>query len=293
MAIERYGSKSDAFIKLILVFFISLLSFSIGTYVGKKYSDNSHRIAKLEPHGEATASHAAEGDEHEGERDPASIDPTGHEPETKKALSAHEITAIAEEFIADEDSVEVAKKDDAHSAGHAAGHESTKPAAPAVAAAPKAEHAEEASHSVAAAPKPEEEVKKPEAAPSHEAKPAPVVAKPKSVLSPVAQKIIEDAKNEVEDRKPSAIPEKMATVVRGKFTVQVGSFNNEKDAMAKAAELKKENLSAFYTSAQIRGQPWYRVAVGLFNTSQEAQSFLADLKQKQIISSSAFVQKVQ
>ena len=31
------------------MFFISLLSFSIGTFVGKKYSDNQHKISALEP----------------------------------------------------------------------------------------------------------------------------------------------------------------------------------------------------------------------------------------------------
>ena len=49
MAVERYGSKTDVVVKLILVFFISLLSFSIGTFVGKKFSDNQHKIAQLEP----------------------------------------------------------------------------------------------------------------------------------------------------------------------------------------------------------------------------------------------------
>lgn len=41
--------NTNRMIELALVFFVSLLSFSIGTYVGKKYSDNQHRLAILEP----------------------------------------------------------------------------------------------------------------------------------------------------------------------------------------------------------------------------------------------------
>ena len=43
------SQKTDKMLKLALVFFISLLSFSIGTFVGKKYSDNQHKLAELEP----------------------------------------------------------------------------------------------------------------------------------------------------------------------------------------------------------------------------------------------------
>jgi len=46
--------NTNRMIELALVFFVSLLSFSIGTYVGKKYSDNQHRLAQLEPKTENT-----------------------------------------------------------------------------------------------------------------------------------------------------------------------------------------------------------------------------------------------
>ncbi len=41
--------NTNRIIELTLVFFISLFSFSIGTFVGKKYSDNQHRLSQLEP----------------------------------------------------------------------------------------------------------------------------------------------------------------------------------------------------------------------------------------------------
>ena len=60
------GSKTDVVVKLVLVFFISLLSFSIGTFVGKKYSDNQHQLAALEPATKAQREVAStgHGDEH-------------------------------------------------------------------------------------------------------------------------------------------------------------------------------------------------------------------------------------
>src|SRR5271163_27811 len=42
------GSRTDTLIKLVLVFFLSLLSFSVGTFVGKQFSDSQHRVAELE-----------------------------------------------------------------------------------------------------------------------------------------------------------------------------------------------------------------------------------------------------
>ncbi len=47
---DSKSSGADTVVKVVLVFFISLLSFSIGTFVGKKFSDNQHKMANLEPH---------------------------------------------------------------------------------------------------------------------------------------------------------------------------------------------------------------------------------------------------
>jgi cell division septation protein DedD len=40
-------TKVDTIVKVVLVFFVCLLSFSVGTYVGKRFSDYQHRIAQL------------------------------------------------------------------------------------------------------------------------------------------------------------------------------------------------------------------------------------------------------
>src|SRR5215470_6878306 len=48
MSADKGGSKADTLVKVMLVFFISLLSFSVGTFVGKQVSDSDHRRMALE-----------------------------------------------------------------------------------------------------------------------------------------------------------------------------------------------------------------------------------------------------
>lgn len=99
------SQKTDNLIKLALVFFVSLLSFSIGTYVGKKYSDNQHKLAMLEPKKEPVlpkaeefASDAAELNQSHGllETENASSQ------QKPVALTDSEVAKIAEEFAAED-----------------------------------------------------------------------------------------------------------------------------------------------------------------------------------------------
>lgn len=48
MAKDSGSSRTDTIVKVMLVFFISLLSFSVGTFVGKQVSDSDHRRMALE-----------------------------------------------------------------------------------------------------------------------------------------------------------------------------------------------------------------------------------------------------
>ena len=48
MSAAKGNSKADTLVKVVLVFFISLLSFSVGTFVGKQVSDSHHRRMALE-----------------------------------------------------------------------------------------------------------------------------------------------------------------------------------------------------------------------------------------------------
>lgn len=80
-------------VELSLVFLISILSFTIGTYVGKKYSDNQHRLSQLDPQ-------AAHGQTETAQNTNETVVET---PENKIAaagsqLSDEEVAKLAEEF---------------------------------------------------------------------------------------------------------------------------------------------------------------------------------------------------
>lgn len=99
MKVENVGTKSHTFVKLALVFFISLLSFSIGIFVGKNFSDNQHQLAQLEPSAKK-AGGGAHGDEH------ASVS----ESAPGEELTDAEISKLADEFVEEESPVTIEKK---------------------------------------------------------------------------------------------------------------------------------------------------------------------------------------
>lgn len=117
------SSGTDTVIKIVLVFFISLLSFSIGTFVGKKFSDNQHKMVAMEPshsssneheqvaehtgsessagsHGEKNTEHAVSGH--------GTTKATGHG--EGDALSDDQVAALEEEMTAEEDLASTAPK---------------------------------------------------------------------------------------------------------------------------------------------------------------------------------------
>ncbi|MFM6930021.1 MAG: SPOR domain-containing protein [Bdellovibrio sp.] len=254
------ASKSDMVVKLVLVFFISLLSFSVGIFAGKKYSDNQHTLAQLEPQkGEKTA------------REVASVNNEENSEKKSGTMSDEEIAKLAEEFVSDE------------KAPTAEGHGET--------VAKEAGHGEKA---VAA----HGEVAHTET--KHEAAPAKAVAtqEPSTVAkdlaagkAPAAHTAPEAKTVTKENRIPSSLPANVAQYTVGKFTVQVASYNNEDEAQKMASELKDKGYSAFYIPANIKGKTWFRVSVGQFATPKEAASYRTELLAKAKVSS-AIVQKI-
>ncbi len=99
--------NTNRMIELALVFFVSLLSFSIGTYVGKKYSDNQHRLAVLEPkNNDVAQSNVVD----HGTQDSASA-VTAPNAEAKTAMTDADVAKLAEEFATeDETTVDTATK---------------------------------------------------------------------------------------------------------------------------------------------------------------------------------------
>lgn len=263
------SSKTDAVVKLAIVFFISLLSFSVGTFVGKKYSDNQHQLAALEP----------QKNTHATEREVASV----HGEERAGAMTDEEIAKLAEEFVADET---VPANAENHGEA-AAAHGET--------AAHGEEHGEVATgHGEAPA---HGEAKHEAAKNEHEVAKAPTTghAEPSSAAKNMAEgknPSVHEAKTSANaPRVPSSLPKDVAQYAVGKFTVQVASYADEVEAQKMASGLKTQGYSAFYVPANINGKTWFRVSVGQFATQKEAQTYRSELLSKAKVSS-AIVQKI-
>lgn len=324
MSSEKGSSKADTLVKAVLVLFISLLSFSVGTFVGKQVSDSDHRRLALEGEFKADRSVASTDEnadekisdqeveslteefinKEKNEREPAAAeghgDAHGEKPAAKDAHGkadahaaapkaaeghgdAHEAPAAAEGYKAyqrggkKEDAHAPAKKEEAHEAP-------AKPAAKAAAHEP--EHEDHGGHAPAAAPKHE--------APAKEAAHAPAHGAPAPKPSAAAEKVSHDeapSDGEKEARKPSSALPSVASSAIGKYTVQVASYADEKEAQGHAAGLKGKGWNAFYLSANVNGKTWYRVLVGLFNNSKSAGDFRAQFM-KESNTKSAIVQKI-
>ncbi|MFZ4404520.1 MAG: SPOR domain-containing protein [Pseudobdellovibrionaceae bacterium] len=270
------SSKTDTVVKLVLVFFISLLSFSVGTFVGKKYSDNQHKLSQLEPHSAERKVASEHQENKEGEHASASAE-EGHSAVAEheasdKALNDEDVAKMAQEFVEDEKDTATAGTAATKSA-HEAGH------GPAAA---------EPAHAVAVA----------EAAHAP-AKKAAGKAKTMTVSEALAQSEAAAAEESAttseahtaDKRKPSSLPAKPVQYPVGKFTVQIGSFPTESEAQNKAADLKKQGYAAYYVPAQIKDKTWYRVSIGQFSSPKEAQDYKNQYVEKSG-SASAIVQKI-
>jgi septal ring-binding cell division protein DamX len=294
MRIEKMASKTDAIAKLVIVFFISLLSFSIGTFVGKNYSDNQHQLAALEPS-------KAE----KSERSVASV----HEEGSSKpgAMTDEEIAKLAEEFVSDE-TAPTAEEGHAAEGAHGAvaaagGHGETAPAAhgaatsaknetghgPSAPATTGHEAASEKADAKSDAHAPRAVSNKGHITATEASSTAKNLAAGKAPVATETKAVTKTAT--VEERRPSSLPKNVAAFSVGKFTVQVASYPDEAEAQKHASELKDKGYSAFYVPANIKGKTFYRVSVGQFATQKEAQSYRAEFIGKAKVGS-AIVQKI-
>lgn len=270
------SQKTDNLIKLALVFFVSLLSFSIGTYVGKKYSDNQHKLALLEPKKDTAAPHAEEfASDTDGEK-PMNVTTAGTTAnempsqlqQKPAALTDSEVAKIAEEFASEEESAEEKI---------VSSIEPDEKDVPVVANTPK---------------------------PVAKAAPAPVAAAPvlqkagslpakMAALKAAAERIAPTPTEDVTDeRLPASIPAAKTEVTPMHFTVQIGSFPTQEEAEKMTKALQNKGYKTSFVPAKVNGQFWYRVNVGLFGTIREAQDYKKEFLEKTNLTS-AIVQRVQ
>ncbi|MCB0361552.1 MAG: hypothetical protein KDD35_02455 [Bdellovibrionales bacterium] len=241
-------SKTDTIIKLVLIFFISLLSFSVGTFVGKQVSDSDYKRAALE-------------DDYKSFRQASQND---HSQEHSEAdISDEELTSLTEEFVHTEKE-KLAKEEqgkravaslDGHESEHHEGKQDTKLEKDGykkyAKAQPSKEFMEREEEKVA---KLDEYRKKLPAVEPHQknianeghgnshAHGTSESSSPASTSSPEvtkeAQRVAEGkspSPDPKQVRQPTSILPSVATSTIGKYTVQVASYALEEEAKAHAS----------------------------------------------------------
>jgi cell division septation protein DedD len=277
MSAEKGSSKTDTLVKVVLVFFISLLSFSVGTFVGKQVSDSDHRRLALE-----------EGD-HKTDRGIASVG-AKEDDSSEHKISEKEIENLTEEFVNKEktmkDGEEVAEQaasghgEDAHAEKADTSHSGYKDFKRGLASS---------GHGTKEAAKASEH-----AAPAEHGKPAQKAGKNEH-MDAVAEKVAAgkaptDGSHREPQSKPPILPS-VATTAVGKYTIQVASYIEESEAKTRAADLKGKGWNAFYIPANVKGRTYYRVSVGLFDDMGSANQFRGQFM-REANTKEAIVQKV-
>ncbi len=258
---QRGGSKTDTIVKLILVFFISLLSFSVGTFVGKQFSDSQHRLASLENEYNKDSGQS---------RSTASIPGDGIEVEPSEILSNEDVAKLAEEFVQEKKPTEhKAERTVANTESHSATVDPhNKPIDSKMPSEEKSD-GEKAAKSIA-----ERSGKKVDEYHGKDLnqKAAEKIASNKAPLEAVAKPA--DTKKAMAD-----LPATVSADAKGKYTIQVSSHQTETEAKSRVSDLNSKGYVASYISANVDGKSWYRVGVGTFGTVKSAKEYLEKIKE--------------
>lgn len=252
------GSKADTAVKLVLIFFISLLSFTVGTLVGGQFEKSKSYQLTLET-GDAAEMAAAEGAEN-----------------AAAPIAEDEIAGLEDMVTADQSPErEVASADEAVDEGMEESIAEQK-----VAASKSTESADGYSRAGGTG------AEKAKATIEKEMKEAPARA---------AERLAENksptpAAKKAERTVSSSLPA-VATSVVGKYTVQVASYATEPEARNHATRLKDKGFNAFYIPAEVNGKTWYRVSIGRFDDQKAATAHRKEVLDSQA-ATSAIVQKI-
>lgn len=290
---QNGGSKTDVTVKVILIFFVSLLFFSVGTFVGKQVSDSDYRRAALE-------------EDFKGARSTASVHPQEEYGEDKTGLSEEDIASLTEEFVhaekeGNDHQPDKEKMDpvDHNEDNHTTAKHSEPAHAPENQAkkethkvdnngykkmtAHKKNSTTTASHHTTKESKSNQHKMAPAHKPEAQRQVASAANRVAQGLAPVA--------DPQKKRKPDSVLPSVATSSIGKYTVQIASYATEKEAKKHVEKLKTQGFSAFFLTATVRGTQWFRVNVGLFGDHKSAMIFRKELMQQTGIKSS-LIQKI-
>jgi cell division septation protein DedD len=95
--------------------------------------------------------------------------------------------------------------------------------------------------------------------------------------APIDEPIKSGAKKEGTIKRDIAVAPTIET--EGKYTIQIGAFQNEEIAKKIVDELKSKGYDAFIKTVEISGKgTWHRVRIGTFKTREEAMLYGDKLK---------------
>lgn len=237
--------NTNRIIELALVFFISLFSFSIGTFVGKKYSDNQHRLALLEPNKKTDERQAIEA------ATPSEASTTTSESEITDA----DVAKMAEEFSTENDEMHGGEATQAATQGM---HNDA------------ANLAQMQAHAAAAMANANQTTTK-------------TVKTTKPQVKDVKEVTLQEADGELPEREVASIAAKAKTMQN--YTVQVGSYPSEVEANKMTESLLARGYKANAVAANVNGKTMYRVQVGMFNNFNDAQEYKKELVEKNRLTS--------
>ncbi len=262
------SQNTDKMLKLALVFFISLLSFSIGTFVGKKYSDNQHKLAQLEPQKNKEITEHDFAASADGEKSEVTAGKDGADP----LLTDNEVAKIAEEFATETEADTKMEK-------------SVNPPTTMNSAAPTT--------SAISATSDEKEIREitATARPTIQPKPLPAATLKTAPAKTAAATTTAAPTSAPAAATPAREVASLPASTMGQYTVQVGSFPTQAEAQKLSQDLMNKGYKSSSIPAQINGQTWHRVQVGLFGTVKEAQNYKKDFLEKTKLTA-AIVQRV-
>lgn len=275
-------------IKMVLVFLVALLAFSVGTFVGKKFSDQQHKTAAIENIGNQ-------------QRSTASISPESLEVKPNQALTDADIASITEEFAtADKDDIAALLEDSKETTVVENENAKTMESDSTV----KVEEMTKADVDMERKVANSEPTTLPKMDSSHTVK-APMPTKTKEKESAtnnkndevkkaaerLSQNMAPTEKPKAKERIPTSLPKSVANNTIGKYTVQIAAYKMEDEALAQAKMLKEKGYNAFYIPVKVKGVNWYRVNVGLFESKSKANVYKKQLL-KEAELKTAFVQEI-
>ncbi len=306
MANPSSGNLIDTSVKLILILLISLVSFAVGTFVGKSVSESEYRRALLEMN------------EYRRFQGEVVDNDTFSTPE---GLSEEEINHLTKEFLKAEKGGLKTKKLNAKAELSNKAKATKKKAqgegrkSRGLASRYEQKKHEQKKKSVAKNKKsPTTGIKKSKK--SQKTMSAKVVTSKKTKALPISPKSGVQTKmrppstrqNKAKDlvnknkkkthrstntQKAHASKAQMQTIPASlasnkkpsEYTIQVASYNLEKHAKEHSDRLKAKGYSAFYEPAQVKNRMWYRVQVGRFKSLSSAKEYEKTLKSGRDISS--------